>query len=199
MNDFTPVTRYWAGAAARANPPIMCPTDNKIYLSHWRSWPLPFQDLEKVTMIWLISFRVTLFDRFRDFFTDRPPPRAIRIFPRQAVMLAGSADDVLCVLIHLRIVMLLLSIFMLCLYEPPTDRDGVEFIQRQCGDLGFLAGRPWHRRSTYPFASREESEVGSLSLPTISMTRFGSFARGSTDIFSFARAAKATARCLSIT
>ena len=117
-----------SGSCRQGEPADHGAFHDEIHLAHGSSWSLSFQHLEIVAMKWLSFFRVALLERFRDSFSDRTRPGAIRFFPRQTVMFAGSADDSLRVLIHLRIVMLLLSIFMLCFHKPPTDRDGIQLV-----------------------------------------------------------------------
>src|SRR6266487_1245786 len=101
---------------------------DEIHLAHWSSWPLTFQHFEIVAMIRLTLIAIALLQGVGDILPDGTSPGAIRILPGQAIMFAGSADYPLGVLIYLRIVMLLLSIFMLCFHKPPTDRDGIEFV-----------------------------------------------------------------------
>src|SRR5215510_8441022 len=43
-------------------------------------------------------------------------------------MFPRCADDLLCVLVHLRIIVLLLNILVLCLIETTTNRNGIEFV-----------------------------------------------------------------------
>src|SRR5437667_305036 len=67
--------------------------------------------------------------RFGDFFSHWTFPRAILILPRQTVVFPGRADDMLCVLVHLRIIVLLLGILVLCLDKTTTNLNGIQFVR----------------------------------------------------------------------
>src|SRR6516162_4996721 len=43
-------------------------------------------------------------------------------------MFAGRADNLLCILVHLRIIVLFLGILVLCLGETATNRNRIEFV-----------------------------------------------------------------------
>src|SRR5207253_27869 len=80
-----------------------------IHLSQARSRSLALQYFEEVTVVGLrlAAGCVTALNRARDIFTNRPVPRSVRVLPRQAVLFARRADDLLRILIDLRIAMLL--------------------------------------------------------------------------------------------
>src|SRR5512132_3439169 len=57
-----------------------CAANDKVHLTHWRSWSLAFQHLEIVTVVGSVWFgRVTFLQCPCYFRPDRPAPGAIRI------------------------------------------------------------------------------------------------------------------------
>jgi len=72
--------------------------------------------------------RITFCQSFGDFFSNRTFPSAILILPRQTVMFSRRADDSLCVLVHLRIIVLFLGILVLCFVETTTNLNGVQLV-----------------------------------------------------------------------
>src|SRR5439155_18683504 len=103
--------------------------NHKVHLSHGRRRSLPLQHLEVVTVISLTSLRgITFLQRFGDFFSDWTSPRAIGILPRQAIVFPWRAENMLGVLVHLRITVLFLGILALCLDEATANLNGVQFV-----------------------------------------------------------------------
>src|SRR5215510_4190001 len=72
----------------------------------------------------LISF----LQRSCDFFAHRASPCAIWILPCQAIMFPRVAQDILCVLVHLRTVMFLHRILMLRFDEATANLDGIQLV-----------------------------------------------------------------------
>src|SRR6476620_5024958 len=103
--------------------------DDEIGFTAGRSRALLLQHLEIITVIRLRALCVTLLKSFSDFFSHWTAPSAVRILPGEAILLARCANNALRILIHLRIIMLLLRIFLLRIIKPATDRDCVEFIR----------------------------------------------------------------------
>ena len=128
MKVFTPVTSYSAGAATRAKPPIITPLTTKSILSERRGGSLPLQNLEEIAVIRLGAAGVALFDGARDVFPDRPAPRAVGVLPRQAILLARSADDALRILVHVVALRRAEGVFVLRLHVAAADLDGVQLI-----------------------------------------------------------------------
>ena len=128
MNVLTPVTRYSAGAAGKCEASDHRPLYNKIHRPEWRCGALPFQDFEEVSVIWFGLIRVALLEGIGDTFGDWPAQRLIRIPPHQTVVLSRGADDSLCVLIYLGVVMPFQSIFLLGIHIAAADFDGIQFI-----------------------------------------------------------------------
>src|SRR5262249_61108157 len=93
-----------------------------------RGRTLPLENLEEITVVRLGSTGVTLFNRSGSFFTEWTAPRAIRISPGQAILLAGSAEDALRVLVHIVAVARFERVFLLRLHVVVTDGDDVEFL-----------------------------------------------------------------------
>src|SRR5689334_8733555 len=52
-----------------------------VHLAERRRGSLPFQNLEKVSMVWLCTGRISLFDRLRNLFANWAAPTAIRVLP----------------------------------------------------------------------------------------------------------------------
>src|SRR5262249_19802337 len=99
---------------------------NVIHLSERRVRPLPLQYSKKVAMVGLLrSGGVTALDGARHIFTDGAAPRAVWVLPCKAVLLPGSADDFLRILIDVRVVMLRHCVFVLRFDKSTTDLDCV--------------------------------------------------------------------------
>ena len=128
MKVLTPVTWYSAGAATRAKPPIIAPFDHEVHLAHRRGRALALQDLEVVAVVGLVAVAVALGDDPGDPLAHRPLPRSVGALPRQAVLLAGGADDALRVLIHRERLALLEGVLVLRLDVAAADLDGVELV-----------------------------------------------------------------------
>jgi hypothetical protein len=89
---------------------------------------LSLQNLEIVTVIGLALTRIALLDRLGNMFPDRASPASIRILPGKAIMFSWCADNALCVLVHLVIIMFFQSIFVLSFHVATADLDGVKFV-----------------------------------------------------------------------
>src|SRR5215831_6606595 len=72
-----------------------------VYFTEGGRWPLAFQNLEEISVVWLCSGRVALFDRLGDLLANRSSPTTVRVLPTQAILFAGVADDALGILIHI--------------------------------------------------------------------------------------------------
>src|SRR5206468_10101478 len=100
--------------------------NHEVHFSHRRRRSLPLQDLEVVTVIWLTSLpRITFCQSFGDFFSHRTSPSAILILPCQAIVLPGRAENMLCVLVPLGIIVLFLGILVLGLHETTPNHNGI--------------------------------------------------------------------------
>src|ERR1044072_2706130 len=80
-------------------------------------------------MIRCASSRLVAFLQcFGDFFSDGSSPRSVGVLPRQPIVFSWRADDSLRVLVHLRVIVLFLCIFVLCLVETTANLNSVQFI-----------------------------------------------------------------------
>ena len=102
--------------------------NDKVHLSQGRRGTLTLQNLEVVAVIRLSFIRIALRQGLGDPLSDGTAPRAIRVLPRQAVLFSRGADDALGVLVHLGIIVLLLSVFVLRFHEPAADLDSIQFV-----------------------------------------------------------------------
>src|SRR5688572_26434836 len=93
-----------------------------------RGRALPLQNLEVVPVIRLGLVGIALHDGPGHPFAHRSLPAPIRGLPRQAVLLPGSTDDLLRVLIHHRSVMLHGGILLLGFDESATNVDDRELV-----------------------------------------------------------------------
>src|SRR5215469_14676499 len=121
-------------------------SDHEVHFAMRRGRTLPLENLEEITVVRLGSTSVTLFNRSGSFFTEWTAPRAIRISPGQAILLAGSAEDALRVLIHIVAFARFEGVFLLRLHVVVTDGDDVEFVGADAPVEKFLpAGRSIER------------------------------------------------------
>src|SRR5580704_6487017 len=129
----------WSGGKSEASDHR--PLYDKIHRTEWGRETLAFQDFEEISMIWLGLIRVALLQGIGNFLGDWPAQRLIRIPPNQTVVLSGGADDFLCVLIYLGVVMPFQSIFLLGIHIAAADFDGIQFIASDATVQNFLAAR----------------------------------------------------------
>src|SRR5438270_10793212 len=92
-DDEAPDTRYVIFGRRRdqgeaANHDVL---HDKIHRAERRPGTLSLQDLEKIAMIGLRLFRISLFDYSRDIFANRPSPGAVLGRHLQSILLPGSA------------------------------------------------------------------------------------------------------------
>src|SRR5215471_4048715 len=99
-----------------------------VHLTERRRWTLPFQNFEEVAVVGLGATGITLFDCRGNFLADRASPGAIGVLPGQAVLLAGRADDPLCVLVYFVPLAFLEGVVVLRLHITVTNLDRVQFI-----------------------------------------------------------------------
>ena len=113
------------------------------------------------------------------------------MFPRRA-------DDSLRVLVHLGIVVLFLSIFLLRFDETTANRNRVQFVCADTAIQNFLTAL-LGIEVPLPFCFTIGIGKGKLSFPIVRTARFGFLASVAIEFFSFAFAANAAARFLSST
>src|SRR5258706_6057627 len=99
----------------------------EIQLAEWSCGALPFENLEKVAVVRLAA-GVTLFNGAGDLVTYRTSPGAIGILPRQAILLAGRANDALGILVNFIALVRLKSILVLSFHIAAADCNRVQFI-----------------------------------------------------------------------
>src|SRR6476659_6934009 len=143
----------------------------RLHLAQRRSGTLPFQNFEIVAVKWLTPLCVALLQRFGDFFSNWTSPRSVRVLPRQTIMFPRRADDSLRVLVHLGIVVLLLSIFLLRFDETTADGNRVQFVCPNTAIQNLLTAllgievplavllHDWNRKRKIVVSNRENSAV----------------------------------------
>src|SRR5262245_1784187 len=85
----------------------------------------------------LVLVRVTLGDDLGDFLSDRASPRSIAVLPRQSIVLARCADDLLRVLIDLRAVVLVARVLDFGFDESLAHVDGIELVPADAAEQDF--------------------------------------------------------------
>src|SRR5438094_5122444 len=146
------------GRGSQGKPPDHGILNDEIHLPQGRRRALPLQDLEIITVIRLrlTRIRIALLEGLGDFFSNRASPRPICILPRQAVMFSWGADDSLCVLVYLRIVVLFFSVLVLCFDETTTNLNSVQFVSPDAPIQYFLT--PYFRiKVPLPFALHDRN------------------------------------------
>src|SRR5713101_3530415 len=113
--------------------------NDKVQLSQGRRGTLTLQNLEVVAVIRLSFIRIALRQGLGDPLSDGTAPRAIRVLPRQPIVFPRGADDPLGVLVHLGIIVLLLSVFVLRFHEPAADLDSIQFVTSDAPQQNFIA------------------------------------------------------------
>ena len=99
----------------------------EIQFAEWSCRALPFENLEEVAVVRLAA-AITLFNGAGDLVTYRTSPGAIGVLPRQAILLAGRANDALGILVNLVALVRLKSILVLSFYIAAGDCNRVQFI-----------------------------------------------------------------------
>src|SRR5215470_2309529 len=89
-------------------------------------------------MVRFLTAGVANCDRLGNLFTNRATPGAIRVLPCQAILFAWSADDALCVLVHIVSLARFGSVFLLRFHVAVADLNGVEFIASNTAVQKFL-------------------------------------------------------------
>jgi len=112
---------------------------DEVHLTKRRGGPLPFQNLEEVSMVGFGTASVALLDRKCDLLAYGPAPRAIGILPCQTILLSRGANDALGVLVDVILFVGLERIFVLRFYVTVAYLDGIEFIRANPPIYEFLA------------------------------------------------------------
>ena len=124
----------------------------------------------------LTPLRVALLQRFGDPLSDWTSPGSIRVLPRQPIMFPRTADDSLGELVHLGIVVLLLSIFLLRFDETTANGNRVKFVGTDTPIQNFLTARlgikvplalllhDWNRKRKIVVSNHENSAVRILRI-----------------------------------
>src|SRR5260370_14163198 len=99
-----------------------------VHLAEWCRRPLPLQNLEEISMVWLRTSCVALLEDESYFFAHRTSPASIRVLPSESVLFARSADNPLGILVYLVALAFLQRIFVLRFHVATTDVDGIEFV-----------------------------------------------------------------------
>src|SRR5215469_16009070 len=110
--------------------------------------PLTLQYLEEVSVVWIGFQVVALLDRLCDLLANRPTPGAIGVLPGEPVLLAGTADDVLCVLRRLVPLALAVSEIELRVHVAFADGDRIELVTSNAPVHKLLAPRRGIERPT---------------------------------------------------
>src|SRR6516164_365232 len=90
-------------------------------------------------MVRLCVRGVPLFDRLGNLLTDRTAPTSVGVLPGQAILLAGTADNSLGVLVHFVTLTGLIGIFVLRFHEATANVNRVELIAADAAIEQFLA------------------------------------------------------------
>src|SRR5215218_6104679 len=101
---------------------------DEVHLAERRGLPLPLEHLEVVAVEGLILARVALLKSARERLADDPAPRAVGVLPRQAVLRARRADDVLRVLVNIVALARLERVLVLRLDVAAADGYGVKLV-----------------------------------------------------------------------
>src|SRR5690242_16142518 len=109
-----------------------------VHLTQRGRWTLPFQNLEEISVVWLGSGGVTLFDHPGDLFANWSTPTAILVLPAQAILFAGVADNALGVLVYVEAFAWLERILVLRVHIPSTDIDCVQLVSANAAMEEFL-------------------------------------------------------------
>src|SRR5690348_6803404 len=109
-----------------------------VHLTEPCRWPLAFQNLEEISVVWLCSGGVTLFDRPGDLLANWSAPTAIRVLPTQAILPAGVAYNALGVLIYIEAFAGLERILVLRVHIASADINSVQFVSANAAVEEFL-------------------------------------------------------------
>src|SRR5262245_3135175 len=104
---------------------------------------------------------VTFLKSFGDFFSNRAFPRSICVLPREAIMFSRRAKDTLGVLVHLRTIMLCLSVLVLCLDEPTTNPNNIQFV-RANAPIQYLLTACFRIKRPLAFALHDGNRKGKI-------------------------------------
>src|SRR5947208_11792089 len=102
-------------------------------------------------MVRIRGARIALFDRTCNILSNRASPRTVSVLPSQTILLAGSADDALSILIHVVTRALLKRVVILRFHITVAHMDGINFIGADPAIQQFLPSRTANERQ-FPFA-----------------------------------------------
>src|SRR5262249_3348483 len=117
------------------------PLDHEIHLPKRGSGTLALQYLEEGAVKRFIPVAVTSLNSLGYVLADRPFPLAVGGLPREAILLAGCADDPLGVLIYVVARALLQGVLVLRFHVASTNLNGVELIPADAAIEDFLLTR----------------------------------------------------------
>src|SRR4051812_25694732 len=102
-------------------------------------------------MVRIRGTRVALFNRTRNVFSDGASPRTVSVLPGQTILLAGSAEYALSILIHVVNGALLKRILILRFHITIAHMNGIEFISANAAIHKFLPAGTAIKRPFCPF------------------------------------------------
>src|SRR5215212_10010887 len=114
---------------------------DEVQLAERRGLPLPLEHLEVVAVEGLILARVALLKSARELLAHDPAPRAVRVLPRQPILLVRRADDVLRVLVNGVALARLERVLVLRLDVAAADGYGVELVAADAAEDDLLPAR----------------------------------------------------------